>query len=143
MELDSTDSRSLDTRPWRSGRLNTGPSSKPAASSQWSSAVGGHRVDRPSGIPILRPTPSGSVFERRSLMIAPCTISSNIDEDHNEVGDPMRHFDLKNRHEIKDAKPDILATVRSSDSETFSELSRNGFHLVEMSGEVWTMRRYG
>jgi len=27
--------------------------------------------------------------------------------------------------------------------DTFSELSRNGFYLVEMRGDVWTMRRVG
>jgi hypothetical protein len=53
----------------------------------------------------------------------------------------MRHFNEQNRHEIADAKFGALATVLSSDSETFSELSRNGFHLVDMSGEIWTMRR--
>lgn len=56
-------------------------------------------------------------------------------------GDPMRHFTPQNRHEIKDARPGTWATVLSSDFETFSELSRNGFYLVEMSGEVWTLRR--
>jgi hypothetical protein len=53
----------------------------------------------------------------------------------------MRHFNPQNRHEITDAKLGMWATVLSSDSETFSELSRNGFHLVDMSGKVWTMRR--
>jgi hypothetical protein len=53
----------------------------------------------------------------------------------------MRHFNLQNLHEITDANPGMWATVLSSDSETFSELSRNRFHLVDMSGEVWTMRR--
>jgi len=53
----------------------------------------------------------------------------------------MRHFNPQNRHEIPDAKLCVWATVLSSDSETFSELSRNGFYLVDMSGEVWTMRR--
>ena len=53
----------------------------------------------------------------------------------------MRHFDLQNRHEIPDAAPYLLATVHSNDAETFSELSRNAFHLIDMSGEVWTMRR--
>jgi hypothetical protein len=53
----------------------------------------------------------------------------------------MRHFDLRNRHEIKDASFGMLATVLPDDYETFSELSRNGFHLVDMSGEVWTLRR--
>jgi hypothetical protein len=53
----------------------------------------------------------------------------------------MRHFTPHNRHEIRDAQPGTWATVLSSDFETFSELSRNGFYLVEMSGEVWTLRR--
>jgi hypothetical protein len=53
----------------------------------------------------------------------------------------MRHFTSENRHEIKDARPGTWATVLSSDFETFSELSRNGFYLVEMSGEIWTLRR--
>ena len=55
----------------------------------------------------------------------------------------MRHFDLTNRHEIKDATRGTVATVLSSDSETFSELSRYGFHLVDMSGQVWIMLREG
>jgi len=53
----------------------------------------------------------------------------------------MRHFDRKNRHEIKDAYRDIWVTVLFSDSETFGELSRRGFYLVDMRGEVWTMCR--
>jgi hypothetical protein len=55
----------------------------------------------------------------------------------------MRHFNVQNRHEIKDAKPGTWATVLFTDVETFRELSRNGFYLVEMSGEVWTLRRTG
>jgi hypothetical protein len=53
----------------------------------------------------------------------------------------MRHFNVQNRHEIRDAKPGTWATVLSTDFETFGELSRNGFHLIDMSGEIWTMRR--
>jgi len=53
----------------------------------------------------------------------------------------MRHFNLQNRHEIPESRLGAWATVHSNDTETFSELSRNGFHLVDMSGEVWTMRR--
>ena len=53
----------------------------------------------------------------------------------------MRHFNRKNRHEIKDTYLGIWATVLSSDAETFSELSRRGFYLVDMRGEVWTMCR--
>jgi hypothetical protein len=53
----------------------------------------------------------------------------------------MRHFNLTNRHEIKDATHGTVATVLSSDWETFSELSRYGFQLIDMSGPIWTMRR--
>jgi len=53
----------------------------------------------------------------------------------------MRHFTPQNRHEIRDAQPGTWATVLSGDFETFSELSRNGFYLVEMCGEAWTLRR--
>lgn len=53
----------------------------------------------------------------------------------------MRHFNQNNRHEIRDAKLGLWATVLSSDMETFSELSRNGFYLIDMSSEIWTLRR--
>ncbi len=53
----------------------------------------------------------------------------------------MRHFNLRNRHEIRDAKLGTWATLLSDDYETFSELSRNGFYLTNMRGEIWTMRR--
>jgi len=55
----------------------------------------------------------------------------------------MQHFNPTNRHEIKDATQATVATVLSSDWETFSELSRRGFQLVDMSGQIWTMRRGG
>jgi len=53
----------------------------------------------------------------------------------------MRHFNSKNRHQIKDLSLESWASVHASDAETFSELSRNGFHLVDMSGEIWILRR--
>jgi len=53
----------------------------------------------------------------------------------------MRHFNQENRHEIKDAYLGIWATVLYTDAETFGELSRCGFYIVDMSAEVWTMRR--
>ena len=55
----------------------------------------------------------------------------------------MQHFDVGNRHQIKDAPPNTWATVHCRDVVTMSELARRGFHLVDMSGEVWTMRRAG
>ncbi len=55
----------------------------------------------------------------------------------------MQHFDVGNRHRIKDAPPNTWATVHCRDVVTMSELARRGFHLVDMSGEVWTMHRAG
>jgi hypothetical protein len=55
----------------------------------------------------------------------------------------VRHFDHQNRHEIKDTDGSLWATVLFTDFETFSELSRRGFYLVDMSSEVWIMRRDG
>jgi hypothetical protein len=56
---------------------------------------------------------------------------------------PMKHFHVGNRHQIKDAPPNTWATVNCRDVVTMSELARRGFHLVDMSGEVWTMHRAG
>ena len=55
----------------------------------------------------------------------------------------MQHFHAGNLHQIKDAPPGAWATVHASDAVTISELARRGFHLVDMSGEVWTMHRAG
>jgi hypothetical protein len=56
---------------------------------------------------------------------------------------PMQHFHVGNRHQIKDAPPNTWATVHCRDVVTMSELARRGFHLVDMSGELWTMHREG
>ena len=53
----------------------------------------------------------------------------------------MRHFNVQNLHQISDAKPGTRAAVAPDDTETLSELSRHGFHLVDMSGELWIFRR--
>jgi hypothetical protein len=53
------------------------------------------------------------------------------------------YFHAGNLDRIKDAPPNALATVHCLDEMTMSELARRGFHLVDMSGEVWTMRRGG
>jgi hypothetical protein len=55
----------------------------------------------------------------------------------------MQHFDSRNLHKIQDTEPNAWATVHCRDVVTFSELARRGFHLVDMRGEVWTMRRAG
>ena len=56
---------------------------------------------------------------------------------------PMQHFHVGNRHQIQDAPPNTWATVHCRDVMTMSELARRGFHLVDMSGEIWTMHREG
>ncbi len=53
------------------------------------------------------------------------------------------HFHAGNLERIRDAPPRAWAIVRCDDAMTLSELARRGFHLVDMSGEVWTMRRGG
>ena len=53
----------------------------------------------------------------------------------------MQHFHIGNLEWIKDAPPDSWATVHARDFVTFSELVRRGFHLVDMRGEIWTVRR--
>jgi len=55
----------------------------------------------------------------------------------------MQHFDQGNLDKIKDVPPNTWATVHCDDMVTFSELVRRGFHLVDMRGELWTMRRAG
>ena len=55
----------------------------------------------------------------------------------------MQHFDFDNLDQIRDAEPESWATVHSGDVATFSELVRRGFHLIDMSGEVWILRRAG
>jgi hypothetical protein len=54
---------------------------------------------------------------------------------------PMPHFHAGNLEKIKDVPPNTWATVHAKDSVTFSELVRRGFHLVDMRGEIWTVRR--
>ena len=59
------------------------------------------------------------------------------------TGFHMQHFDSDNLEQIRDAEPESWATVHSSDVATFSELVRRGFHLIDMSGDVWVVRRAG
>jgi len=56
---------------------------------------------------------------------------------------PVQHFHNGNLEKIKDAPPNTWATVNRYDVVTLSELARRGFHLVDMSGEVWTVHRAG
>jgi len=53
----------------------------------------------------------------------------------------MQHFSLHNLHQISETKPGAWATVAAGDIETLSELSRHRFHLVDMSGALWILRR--
>jgi hypothetical protein len=52
-------------------------------------------------------------------------------------------FPAGNWERIKDAPPNATAAVHRHDVMTMSELARRGFHLIDMSGEIWTMRRAG
>jgi hypothetical protein len=52
-------------------------------------------------------------------------------------------FHAGNLDRIKDTPPNASATVHRHDGPTISELMRRGFHLTDMSGEIWTMRRSG
>ena len=60
-----------------------------------------------------------------------------------DEGEPSDYFHAGNLERIKDAPPNATAAVHRHDVVTMSELARRGFHLVDMSGEVWTMHREG
>jgi hypothetical protein len=66
------------------------------------------------------------------------SINGRTDEE-----DRSDYFHAGNLDRIKDAPPNATAAVHRHDIITMSELARRGFHLVDMSGEVWTMRRGG
>ncbi len=55
----------------------------------------------------------------------------------------MPHYHMGNLDKIQDLPANAWATVHADDIVTFSELTRRGFHLVDMRGELWTMRRTG
>ncbi len=50
-------------------------------------------------------------------------------------------FHAGNLDRIKNAPPNATAAVNRHDVMTMSALARRGFHLIDMSGEIWTMRR--
>ena len=52
-------------------------------------------------------------------------------------------FHTGNLERIRDMPPNASATVHRHDVMTMSELARRGFHLIDMSGEIWTMLRAG
>jgi hypothetical protein len=56
-------------------------------------------------------------------------------------GEDPDFFHVGNLDRIRDAPPNTTASVHRRDIVTMSELARRGFHLVDMSGEVWRMRR--
>ena len=56
-------------------------------------------------------------------------------------GETDAAFPRGNLEQIKDAPPNSWATVHAEDFVTFSELVRRGFHLIDMRGEIWTVRR--
>ena len=55
----------------------------------------------------------------------------------------MQHFHRGNLDQIHDLPPNTWVTVGANDVVTFSELTRRGFHFVDMRGELWTMCRPG
>jgi hypothetical protein len=55
----------------------------------------------------------------------------------------MQHFHVGNMDQIKELPKTSWATVGANDDVTFSELTRRGFHLIDMRGEIWTMLRVG
>lgn len=73
---------------------------------------------------------------------APRSREDPLDDDR-QTEIAMQHFHAGNLDKIKDAPPNTWATVHRLDVVTLSELARRGFHLVDMSGEVWTMHRAG
>ena len=58
-----------------------------------------------------------------------------------DEGERSDYYHAGNLDRIRDAPPQATAAVHRHDIMTMSELARRGFHLVDMSGEVWTMRR--
>ena len=77
-----------------------------------------------------------------AIRLAPRSREDAIDGD-GQTETPMQHFHAGNLDKIKDAPPNTWATVHCRDIVTMSELARRGFHLVDMTGEVWTMHRAG
>jgi hypothetical protein len=69
----------------------------------------------------------------------------NLEGIRGRNGDGQRsdYFHAGNLDRIKDAPPNATAAVHRRDVTTMSELARRGFHLVDMSEEVWTLRRAG
>ena len=60
-----------------------------------------------------------------------------------DEGDRPDYFHSGNLDRIRDALPNSTARVHRYDAMTMSELARRGFHLIDMSGEIWTMQRVG
>jgi hypothetical protein len=80
---------------------------------------------------------------QQSLLLAESRVRGGTRLTATDTETLMQHFHVGNRHQIKDAPPNTWATVHCRDVVTMSELARRGFHLVDMSGEVWTMHREG
>jgi hypothetical protein len=64
-------------------------------------------------------------------------------EQGRDEGDRPDYFHSGNLDRIRDALPNATARVHRLDATTMSELAHRGFHLIDMSGEIWTMRRAG
>jgi hypothetical protein len=60
-----------------------------------------------------------------------------------DEGKRSEYFHAGNFDRIRDAPPNSTAAVHRQDLMTLSELARRGFHLIDMSGEVWMLHREG
>ena len=65
------------------------------------------------------------------------------EQGRSDEGDRPDYFHSGNLDRIRDALPNATARVHRHDATTMSELARRGFHIVDMSGEIWTMQRVG
>jgi hypothetical protein len=102
---------------------------------------GGGEGDSDSGLHLVHS--SIELCDAAEAAISPAPGQGRTRSTATDTETKMQHFDVGNRHQIKDAPPNTWATVHRRDVVTMSELARRGFHLVDMSGEVWTMHREG
>jgi hypothetical protein len=107
--------------------------------------VGGARDDDDgsgSGLCLVQGSMELCSAAEDAMSPAPGSGEGALDGDE-QTETPMQHFHAGNLDKIKDAPANTWATVDRRDAVTLSELARRGFHLVDMSGEVWTVHRAG
>ena len=104
--------------------------------------VGGARDVGHSGLYLLQSSIELCDAAEGAMSPAPGSGEDALDGDE-QTETSMQHFHAGNLDKIKDAPANTWATVDRRDAVTLSELARRGFHLVDMSGEVWTVHRAG